>query len=456
MRFKDFFQPLIILLFLTPFGSRAEAQFQELGRWLPETTNSVVLVRVGDILSSEIGRQERWRIDRRRAFESGMTYFPPGTSHLILGSQIDFEFMEPIWQTAVFEYSRPNLDIVKVSKTIGANIEMIAGQQAVRLPNDAFLVLVDDRTMFTVVPANRQMTYRRIRSRRTTANLSPYLMEAVNMADQDSHILIAMDFDGAANLPGIKNSLKTAKLFGDNDLDLVSDSLASIRGVKFGVTIKDTVTGAIKVDFEKNVSQLAGLAKPVLILALEKYGMMIDDIEQWPVELNENQISLRGPLSAAGLRQVSSLIEQPLLEDIIGDSGEVELDMKTRSLHHFRSVAQLVDELRGRNARGLDTHARWFDSYAREIGRMSVRNVDPVVLDYGRFVADRFRDIASGLLDTKLNRNTSRRGGIRARQRAGGQARLSGANQAREIMREIDQKTAEVRQQMSVKYGIDF
>jgi hypothetical protein len=118
-----------------------------------------------------------------------------------------------------------------------------------------------------------------------------------------------------------------------------------------------------------------------------------------------------------------------------------------------------------------------------------VLNVDPVVLSYGAYVADSFRSVSAGLLDVNLqkvqdrstyeagssdyhgrgdytnwNGETSRFGwggggynsNMRNRQRVTGQAQLQGEIGAKQILSEVEAKTAEVKQQMSQKYQVDF
>ena len=61
----------------------------------------------------------------------------------MIAAQMDYEYMEPIWQVTVFEKSGEAIDIVKVSEEIKGNLEDIDGMKAVVLPNDAYLVQVE-------------------------------------------------------------------------------------------------------------------------------------------------------------------------------------------------------------------------------------------------------------------------------------------------------------------------
>ncbi len=163
--------------------------------------------------------------------------------------------------------------------------------------------------------------------------------------------------------------------------------------------------------------------------------------------------------------------------------------MKTRSLQYFGSIQTLIGELRNKDFQAMTTYSKFFEKYARQIDNLSVLNVDPVVLSYGAYVADSFREVSGGLLDVNLqkvrdrqtyeagsetyhgrgnysnyNGYTSRYGwgpsgyssNLRNRQRVSGEAKLQGEIGAKNIMREVDAQTAEVKRQMSEKYNVDF
>jgi hypothetical protein len=259
-----------------------------------------------------------------------------------------------------------------------------------------------------------------------------------------------------------------------------------------GITINDKITGAIKIDFKSSPANLAKVGKDLLIYALEKHGIMIEDIRDWDMRVNGNQLLMMGPLSRMGLREIGTLIEHPLIPDFEGGSGGGQnpvVDMKTSSMQYFGSIQTLIKELRSKDFQAMTTYAKFFDKYARQIDNLSVINVDPVVLSYGTYVADSFREVSGGLLDVNLqkvrdrqtyeagsstyhgrgnysnyNGYTSRYGwgpsgyssNLRNRQRVTGEARLEGEIGAKNIMREVDAQTAEVKRQMSEKYNVDF
>ena len=472
------------------FSLNAQAQFDDAAKWVPQSANTLVMVRTQEIFKSELAQKEYWQAKRSAAFKAGAGFLPPDTKRLLMGAQLDFEHMEPIWEVAVFEKAGDALSIVDVSERVKGNLDSVDGNPAIVLPNDSFLVKVNDSTLAAMTPANRQMTSRWVRSSKVgRMNLSDYLSQAVQFADDNADVIVAFDLHDAISSERIKERLASGGVIKKENIDSIAKTLTTIRGLTLGITINDKITGAIKIDFTGSPAMLASSGKAVLLSALKRNGLMVDDFENWDMQVKPKELLLTGALSSEGMRQVGSLIEHPLVVDFTGSAGAgsagAEVDMKTRSIQYFTNVEQLAGELRNRSAKGLDTYAKWFDKYAREIEKLSVLNVDPVVVDYGQYVASSFRDISGSLLDSNYQKNVEQQQfsdtepygyqwsgngsywgrysnnsmynqNTRNRQIAGGRAREAGANRAKAIVREIDAETAKVRNEMSKKYNTNF
>ncbi len=469
------------------------AQFQEAARWVPESANTLVLVRAEKILNSQLAQEQHWKTDRSKAFQSGAAFLPPSTKRLLMASEMDFEFWDPAWQVTIFEKSGPAISVANVAQYVGGSVEKIGDKDAVVLPNDSYLVKIDDGTLGSMTPANRQATARWLATRQYgVMNLSSYLTDAVNFADNNADIIIALDAEYAISPSIIQKRLEESGMFKPEELEPMSKALASMKGLTLGVTINDKVTAAVKVDFKGDPSALTGAIKGMLIYALKKHGMMIDDIENWSVKANpdENNLIIGGSLSDTGLRRMMTLIEHPLADNFAAEAvyGDSKPDMKTCTLQYFNSVGVLIKEIRKQDFKAMSTYSKYFDKYARQIDNLPVLNVDPVVLSYGSYVADTFRSISGGLDTQNLQRVQDRQeyvagsssyhgrgqytnyngytsrygwgGGAafnqRNRQIVGAEANLKGANEAKDTLRQVDEATAKVRADMSEKYQIEF
>ncbi len=468
---------------------RAQSNFEELGKWVPSSANCLVMVQAEEIFGSAIAKQEDWGKNRSNAFRSGASFFPPTTQRLLIASQIDFEFMESVWLAGVFRNKGPAINIVDVSKRVQGNIETIANKSALLLPNQSFLVQIDDSTLVTMTPADRQRTTRWVTDKlRGEINVSPYLEQAVKFADQNAQVIVAFDLGGVIGESAIVKRLKDSKVVSESSVEMHAKTLASLTGLTLGVTVRDKITGSIKIDFKENPGSLLPVAKDILIAALKKNGLMIDDIGSWMVSAGPNEIRLTGSLSSEGLRQIGSLIHQPLIDDFTGAGDEGSLgaqdpaaNMATKSLQYFGDVQSVLEMIRRKDLGQLNSYSKWFDRYSRQLDAISILGVDPVMVDYGTYVANAFRDVSGGLNSSDLARTKSVQeqgfsgpgsqtfnygygyGTISSRQytrnsrRAASEiATQAGANDAKDIMREIEAETAKVSRAMTEKYQIEF
>ncbi len=475
-------------------ASTAQAQFDDLAKWVPDSANSIVLVQAKNIFDSQIAEKENWKSERAKAFKAGAGIIPPNTRRFLMASQVDFQMFENIWQVAVFD-ELEEIDMAKLSGKTGGSIESLLGHEAVVAPNDAYLVKVEPKKLALMAPANRQMASRWIRSSENgQMRLSPYLANAVKFADTNAHVIVAFDLTDVIHDHSIEERLKQTELYktgslkGQDMSDLCA-KLAGIKGLTLGITINDKISGAIKIDFKERPTTFAIFGKDLLLHVLKQRGLMIDDIDEWVMNINDDNLTFRGEFSREGLRQVSFLIEQPLAagqDAAYGDESSV--DPKTRSVQYFRAVDDLVDDMRGKvgKAKALKTYAKWFEKYARQIDELSVIGVDEELLSFGTTTADSFRQITGILRGAEYNRLGTRenmggtysyaygggynnygyrRGGYAysyrrvqtAEQRnIEGQAKLAGANKANEVMRDIDEASAKVRKSMSQKYKFNF
>ena len=467
---KNFALVAMALLMSIQHADSAAAQFDEVTKWIPDNANMIVLVRNGDIFASEVATQNGWEKAKAKAFEGGASKLPPTLDKFLIASQLDLQFMESVWQVAVFEEKRA-MDMVEVSKKTGGSVEMLGTKKAISFPNDSYLVQVDSKTIAAMSPANRQMAARWvINNENSIAKLSDYLSAAVKFADKKAHIIAAIDFEHAITAEDAMQRVKDSGEVAETDIEKIAAMVASLRGVTLGVTFNDSVTGALKVDFSDAPGVSAEQAKAILSRALKENGLFIDDLNDWKATLKGNQLLLLGKVSTSGLRQIGMLIEQPLAADY-GYEDEV-VDEKTRSIKYFKSVESLVSELRDKKSKSLKAYARWFERYARQIDELSVRGVDKEVTEFGQDIADGFRNISGVLLTGEYGRMNAREdsygytynyrgyrryyGNYNYGRRSEGRAKMKGGMNAQEIMRALDSQTAKLRKSLNQKYDMDF
>jgi hypothetical protein len=259
--------------------------------------------------------------------------------------------------------------------------------------------------------------------------------------------------------------------------------VSSIKGVTLRLTVANQAEGIVTVDFGRNASVLASIAKPVFLEVLSRNGAYIDEFEDWKESVQGTSFTLRGTLGKSGLMRLSSVIELPSLP--LDDSGrdKPKIDAGSPKLYatqnHYKSVQALITDVRQR--RGIDVKtmgqlAMWIDQYARKIDRLPLVNVDDDMQDYSAEIAGLFRKMSAGYKGAGIRTgarqaqyystgNDSYYGeyspyGNRyikgERRRVKAEERAHAATTAVELWGAIDQSTAEIRQEMVKRYGVEF
>ena len=176
----------------------AADEFQDLVNKIPRSANAVVLLNMEKAKNSPFGLKEDWSAKIEQAFEDGLVRVPPQAKRFVLASQIDFEFMEPLWEAAVIELDE-DLSSTDIEKMRHGTLDTIEGLPAIARPNDTYLVKLAPKLVGAMGPANRQAVVRWIRDIRKPLPppLSPYLQKAAVYSDKaGSEIIMAIDLEG--------------------------------------------------------------------------------------------------------------------------------------------------------------------------------------------------------------------------------------------------------------------
>lgn len=146
----------------------AADEFQDLVNRIPRSANAVVLLNMEKAKQSPLGLKENWNAKVEQAFESGLVRVPPQATRFVLASQIDFEFMEPLWEAAVIEL-REDLSTTQMESMRHGTPDTIEGLPAIARPNDTYIVKLAAKTIGAMAPANRQAVVRWIRDAQAVA-----------------------------------------------------------------------------------------------------------------------------------------------------------------------------------------------------------------------------------------------------------------------------------------------
>jgi hypothetical protein len=398
----------------------ASGQFRELVAKLPKSANAVVLLNVDKALDSPMGVREGWKKKIEKSFAAGMIRVPPQATDFVLASQLDLEFMQPIWSAAVMNLSE-NVSIPQIAERRRGTLDQLDNLSGAALPNDTYIVRFAPRTVGAMQPANRQSVLRWIREvQGNKGELSTYLQRAAGYSDDAAtDIIMAIDLEGALSWERAAKYLKRNNdrfKLSDADLKDAATVLGGVQGVRLGVRLADRPFGKLTVDFRTNPITLTAVAKPIILQALADGGMKIDDLDDWKVEMGPTTISLSGYFTTSGLRRAMAIIETPSTSESVAEktppqtSPEASVSLQAKaSLDHYRAVVDMFDDLKKDmgSVANLASTQTYFDKYAKRIERLPILNVDPELLGYSAFVASSLR-AASGAV-----RNMGIQSGVR-------------------------------------------
>jgi len=482
------------LVLLGPTGA-ATANYYELLRRVPESANAIILIDVERMLMSPIAMKEKWR-DKANSAEGESLHFPINAERYMLASKLNYvSDFDNIWDIALIETTH-DVSLPYLSKQEGGYLDTVEGEQVAFSPRNAFFVSLKPTILGVSFPANRQDLGRWLRSLkgRNKPQISEYLEGAVTLGHGKDQIVAAFDLGDLFTSRQVRDRLHSAESLAGKNLDLgvLTKVLTSVKGVTMTVEASDRLNSRIRVDFGESPAPLRPVAKALIFEALENNGMLLDDeIKNWAVAIEAKAITLQGRLSTKGLRQLTDLIPFPAETVALKESeskagaaaaaspnGASTEDLKvTTSKKYYQHISLLLDELRGEvKASGSPKLARRLvDKAASELDRMPVLNVDEELLAYGTGVSATLRDMRN------LSKNTSLDAAYRQATLAGNQGGGYGyggfyggtsLSLSTDVMRKqqdallksnqlaaftmLQEKTAEIRKKMTLKYKVEF
>jgi hypothetical protein len=400
---------MVLSLLASMFGAgSALAQFEELAKHVPATTNVLVLLNNDKVLESPAAQAGDWKNKVAEARKAGVTILHPQAKQTVLAMELDLDYMAPLWQAALANWDS-EVDMSAIAKRNNGNLDNIGGVAAVELPQDAYVVRFHSQVVGFMTPANRQSAGRWIRDVQDNkqVELSAYLKEAYNFAEVGTPVIVAMDLADAVTLPGVYAKLQQrwdeAGFEGKADMKAVAKVLASIRGVTLGITFKNEPFGALKIDFADDVAPLAPIAKELVLHVLHARGAFINEFEDWKVTPSGKQVRLEGHLTDSGLRRIFSIFDAPpslkgpgAAETNTNQPQDPQKLMAELSLNYYQAIDGLLKDLKREPARqgnnySVGSIATWYDNYARKIDNLPILNVDPYLIDFGAQAAKTLR-----------------------------------------------------------------
>jgi hypothetical protein len=268
--------------------------------------------------------------------------------------------------------------------------------------------------------------------------------------------------------------------------------LTSMKGVTITVEAADRLNGKLQVDFAESPTPLKPVAKALIFEVLSSRGLLLDDeIQNWAIRFEAKAVTLEGRLSTIGLRRLTDLIPFPAetlplpAADIKGgginpgsaNPGSTEDSKASISKKYFQHISLLLDTLRSEvnESKSAILTRRLLDKGALEIDRLPVLNVDEDLIAYGTGVSATLRNMRNLSKNTALD-TTYRQAEMAGNQGGYGYGGFYGGGtslslstsvlrkqetamlQANElaVFTMLQEKTAETRKKLTLKYKVEF
>ena len=382
------------------------AQFTDLAARVPDGANAIFLIDVDQLMRSSMATQEDWRNQKQAMYDSGLLMVPPEASQVLAAAKFDFETVSPVWQILLMKLDRePSLPDVAIR--FNGMLDKVGKHSVAVLPGESYFVQLGAQMIGFGGPANRQDVARWMRraDSGTLAGLSPYLQKAQQFAQKNAHVIVSVDLEDVVCAEEVKTKLADFQSLEGKDIDLdkASHALASIRGAMLGITVTDRRNGAVRVDFNEDISVIRDVAKPLLLEVLGNQGMMIDEFHDWDVQVSEKEVRLHGLLEDSGTRRLLSFLDAPpALQPSADQQRAVQPDdeetkkalVGVTSQQYFHSITTLLQDLRNdkRNRRTMGQISVFFRNYASRIDRLPVLNVDEELVGFGRWASTSLRE----------------------------------------------------------------
>ena len=376
--------------------------------WLPDGTNAILAADVGYLRDSPQIGQMRW-VARGSTGTAALLPSLQGVGHVCIAAHLDLDRLQPDWQLGLIEMRQQAPSIDELAKANGGYTDTIGGVPVAWCTRGACFVRLDDHTLASAQPADRQTIARWLESRRSMANAAgqqaAYLKAAAGLVNQQSPIVIAVDLRDAFSEGGLTRWLQLdppEAAAGITEPRPVAKALASSQGVMLRVSVADQSSAVATTDFGAPIATLSELARPLFLDLLTRRGLSVADINNWTFSIAGQSVTSQGALSPQGLRQIVSLLQAPSpAEPASAASGggtrgakSANLSPAAASARYFNEISAMLDGV-NQSASSLGAQGGWLRRDANRIDQLPIGGVDPDLASWGAQVSATLRQAAA-------------------------------------------------------------
>lgn len=481
---------LLSAVFLATIGGArlaAGGDWPKLVDHAPAGANTVVLLNA-DALKLGASQLKHFKDgEQKGAAANLLAELPEHVKRAGLSAYIDFDSLEPVWQTVTATFEKNKLGTPKgIAEKEGGYLEQVAGKPIVWSPRGRYIVPQGAERVTVYKPADRAGVARWIRSLSQPAQPLPdYLKKVVERALDGTALVLAVDMADAVSPVAARDKLATFKSLADarSGLDELAKLVSDLRGVSFSITVEDQFMGQLQFDFGSAAGALSQVGKGIVVEAFSRRGILLPELREWKSSVQGKAFVMSGPLDCSSvINLISFFTATPSSDDVAyesaGNAGEASASSSKAaqaSKRYFTSVQRILTQCRDTKGLSVAERGVFNDKLSRKIDDLPLLDVDKELLDYGADVARLIRGAGLAIRSANVAAGGQRAvgtsyyawggygyGGVAMNDNSAYnetlslQAHAQGMQQHIGNMEQVDNLTAEIRRKMVEKYRIEF
>lgn len=395
-------------------------------------------------------------------------------------ADLDFAELRPKWEAGYAMLKKP-LTADRIAASVGGYIDSVEGQNVVHAPKLTYFVpaTANPERLGILRPTDRRLLAGWI-SPGPNWMYSEFLSSQASQPEAYLSFMLAVDLKNVLSPVPLASRIENLESLKSKPAESVAKILASIEGFTVIVGRQSLQQCIVKFQFASSPASLRPIAPELLAEILERSGNDAAEVKTWKVNVEENVLSLQGPITQStlsGLLGIFSMQSQAerVANHATADETSKEKQVAYQSKYYFSEVTAIIERTRDHKSQTTGAMANWNDKRARQIDELATLNIDPEMVQYGSDVAELLRGnaltVRQGNIDAgKVKANQALDSGyydggygyynansIMDYQRVtDSMARGNAAGSYRETLKIIDQLTAETRRNMTEKFQIQF
>jgi hypothetical protein len=373
---------------------------------MPQATNAVVVVQVGQILQSQYGLRAGWDKLTKTIYLAGTIPINPSVERIAIGSQFDPQHPGQSWYVGLISMNK-TVSLAKLAEAHKGKMEEIADQQVAMIQPFGCVAALKSDLLCAVSMPDHQACSRWLRfamdpERKPAVN--SYLANAAGNAAQN-HILIAIDGSDLIEQSAVRLALVNSNLISDDEklFNRVAKFVEKLRGIRMVITLDNQINVAMHFDSKEGTFKELEVLKPFVAYVLEHAGAELQDLKAAKVSMDGPTVSLRFKISDDELRGIMELMSSPIVHPNPDEFANVSLSPAGISAeatgNYYRMVNKILDDIRKRTRSATDywKTALWHETAAKAIETTSVLRVDKQAVAYATDAIIKLHAIADSL-----------------------------------------------------------